>query len=191
MPRAEVTEAPTPETSSSSSAHQESRRASTPRVQDLEPHPHPPVLSTAEHQPPSAGDGGGGTFVQSLARLPQQAADPLGRGARGGGGSGAGVASGYVNPAFEAAGGGHRTLASYPVGDLMIREEAAGGEAVQHGALTRGSSLTSVATMSQEQPDWLRVLSHPEPPVGACCARLLLIAAHSCVPGCSKAVHTA
>ena len=169
---AEVTEAPTPETSSSSSAHQESRRTSSPRVSDAEPH-HPPVLSSAERRPFVAGggggvSGGGGTFIQSAARLPQQADHPATRAAQGGGGTGAGATgSGSIDPASEPGGEGRRSvLASYPVGGVMIREEAAAGEApVQRAALTRGSSLTSVATMSQEQPDWLRALSHPEPAV--------------------------
>ncbi len=167
MPSAEVTEAPTPETSSSSSAHQESRRASSPRVSDAEPH-HPPVLSTADRRPSAAG--GGGTFVQSSARLPSQQADhPAGGVSQGSGGTGAGPigSAGYIDPASEPGEGRRSVLASYPVGGVMIREEAstAGEAPVQRIALTRGSSLTSVATLSQEQPDWLRSLSHLEPAV--------------------------
>ncbi len=172
MPFAEVTEAPTPETSSSSSAHQESRRASSPRVSDAEPHP-PPALSMAECRPfaTAGGSGGGGTFIMSAARLPQQA-DPASGVAQGSGVSEAGAGSGYLDPANEPREGHRSMLASYPVSGLMIREEAAAGEApVQRAALTRGSSLTSVATMSQEQPDWLRALSHLEPAVSLwCCA---------------------
>ena len=119
----------------------ESRTASSPRAQ--EPEPAAAAPSATEDRP--AGTGGGSTSAEPAAELPQRT-----------------VPERFTTGSGTEAEGGAGTVMSYPVGGL-IREGA--GEGVQYGALTRGSSATSLASLSQEQPAWLRSLSQPEPPV--------------------------
>ena len=148
MPCAEVLESPTPgNTSSSSSARLESRTASSPRAQDNpEAAPAGPPSAGGRTVRTPGGGGGGGTSAEPTEEPPQRRA-----------------------PGQLLAGGdteadrGRRAPLSFPVGGLIRAGTA--GEGVRRGELTRGSSATSLATLSQEQPARLRSLSQPEPPV--------------------------